>query len=100
MPGMLWDLFLVEIFSSSYLSKISTSLAIGLTNGWFTCTLLSDKTLKCWGDNAAYQLGIDTLGTRTSPVKVNDISDATDISLSSYTTYALLSDGTIKILGI
>lgn len=47
------------------------SLAAGAD---FTCALLKDGTVKCWGNNAAGQLGSSTVPTSSSPLLVPGLS--------------------------
>ncbi len=67
---------------------------------YFTCALLSDKTIRCWGANEYGQLGN---GSTSTPyykvVSVSDISNATQISAGSYHTCALLNNRTIQCWG-
>jgi alpha-tubulin suppressor-like RCC1 family protein len=89
----------------------SSSPATEVSAGHFhTCALLSDCTVKCWGENEAGQLGDGSMNHRhknhiyeddfsPTPVQVNGITNASAISAGHFHTCALLSDGTIKCWG-
>ncbi|MGC9079806.1 MAG: RCC1 domain-containing protein [Nanopusillaceae archaeon] len=64
-----------------------------------TCALLSDGSIKCWGDNYDGQLGDGTNITRYTPVTVQGISNAVAIAAGAFHTCAVLSDGTVKCWG-
>ena len=65
-----------------------------------TCALLSDATVKCWGNNAAGQLGTGATGaTQDSPVVATQFTSVSYVSLGGNTTCAILSDGTAKCVG-
>ncbi len=81
------------------------------TGGYYTCAVMSDDTVWCWGDNQAGQLGDNTTTSSKAPVKV-DFSQVTipsgvtidRVSTSSGRRYysstcASLSDGTIYCWG-
>jgi len=70
--------------------------------GEHTCALLSDGTIRCWGDNTFGQVGNGTLTPIISvPVTVNLPSGvtATAIAAGGSHTCALLNDGTARCRG-
>jgi alpha-tubulin suppressor-like RCC1 family protein len=94
---------------------------VGLSNvtaisagGDVACALISDGTVKCWGDNQFGELGIGTTtgpdtcfpSTATTgyscsatPVAVMGVTGAVAISVGDYLVCALLSDGTVDCWG-
>jgi alpha-tubulin suppressor-like RCC1 family protein len=86
--------------------KTATDIAVG---DQFTCALLNDGTIKCWGRNNWGQLGYghtdrvgDDPGEMGDNLPVVDLGTgrtATDISVATWHTCALLDDSTIKCWG-
>ncbi len=84
-----------------------------------SCVLLSDKTVKCWGDNSSGQLGATSSDTcfvdnnqdypcSKTPLTVSDLSNVRQIALGQNHTCAILGDdistpsneeGTVKCWG-
>ena len=61
-----------------------------------SCALLVDGTARCWGLNVAGALGDDTEGASSTPVVVDNLTNATEIDqgVDGSHTCALLADGT------
>jgi alpha-tubulin suppressor-like RCC1 family protein len=58
-----------------------------------TCALLSDKTVRCWGDNTYDQLGSGSSTLTSSTVPVAVVTNASTLSpLTNVTTLALTTD--------
>ncbi len=68
---------------------------------YFTCSLLSDKTIVCFGDNKLGQLGNGTTNniSNFNLTAVSDIDNATDIITGNEHACALLEDKTVKCWG-
>lgn len=73
-----------------------------------TCAILSDNSLKCWGDNSYGQLGIDSTTSKglsasdmaTLPaVNLGTSRTAKAVALGKYHTCAILDDDTLKCWG-
>ncbi len=89
-------------------SGITTAVAIS-AGGWYTCALLQDGTVRCWGDNTYGQLGNGAILLSPSPnspitptptpVTVSGISTAVAIEAGVFHTCALLRDGTLQCWG-
>jgi len=81
-------------------SGITTATSIGL-GGYHSCVLLTDGTVKCWGENIYGQLGNGTTTpqTSTTPVDVSGITTATSIALGFHHACALLTDGAVMCWG-
>jgi alpha-tubulin suppressor-like RCC1 family protein len=70
-----------------------------------TCARLADGTVKCWGYNAARQLGDHTTTDRTTPVLVKDgggvfnAVDVLEVATGGIHSCALVVDGTVRCWG-
>ena len=68
----------------------------------FTCGLMADGTVRCWGVNFARQLGSATADSsldRTTAIAVPGVVDAIGVSAGFTQACAVLSDGTVKCWG-
>jgi alpha-tubulin suppressor-like RCC1 family protein len=68
--------------------------------GDFSCGMLPDQKIKCWGRNHVGQLGNGSTVTSPSPVQVSGIETALQISSGMNHSCALLPGGTIKCWGL
>ncbi len=77
------------------------SRAIGVAAGRFhTCALMSDGTVKCWGQNSNGQLGDGTTTNQLVPVSVVGLGGtAVSITAGIFHTCVLMSDGTMRCWG-
>ena len=84
--------------------------AVAVSTGYeFTCALLDDGSVKCWGYNSDGQLGLGDdedrgddageMGDSLPPVDLGAGRTATAISAGRYHTCALLDDGSVKCWG-
>ena len=87
--------------SSVPLSVDEISTAVAISTGYqYSCALLLDNTIKCWGYNSNGEIGNGITGNVWSPVAVSGIDSATAISSAvGSTNCALLVDNTIKCWG-
>lgn len=68
--------------------------------GHFTCALLQDRTVQCWGKDNQGQLGNDKkLENQTKPVLVSGLENVIAISTGYSHACALLEDNTVKCWG-
>ena len=88
--------------------KVLTSNS-GTTYGGFSCALLNNNTLKCWGDGSDGKLGQgDTkdrgrsphdMGDNLAPIDLGTGRHATDFCLGSNHVCTLLDNGDVKCFG-
>ncbi|MBL6807347.1 MAG: hypothetical protein ISQ54_07800, partial [Candidatus Poseidonia sp.] len=70
--------------------------------GHYTCAILDDASVKCWGQNTDGQLGIGSTSNTNTPTTINTLgSGRTAVSLATAmsTVCALLDDGSVKCWG-
>ena len=86
-------------FTPVAVSGISNATEVGI--GQLTsCAVLSNGTIKCWGEGNSGQLGNgSTLTNPNSPVTVSGINNAISVSIRLMHACALLSTGSIKCWG-
>jgi len=87
--------------------NVSSAIQVSAGDG-SACALLSAGTIKCWGYNYWGNAGDGTSGSggtdvvnssKTTPVTVSGVADATQISVGNSRTCALLTDQTISCWG-
>ncbi|MFM7064483.1 MAG: RCC1-like domain-containing protein, partial [Actinomycetes bacterium] len=67
--------------------------------GEFTCALVANGSVRCWGENSRGQLGDGTTTDRSVPTAVTSLSSATSISVGTSHACASLADGAVKCWG-
>ena len=76
---------------------------IGVTNveigNDHVCAVMSDTTVKCWGNNVYGQVGNTTGGEVTTPRSVTGLSNVTAVALGTSFSCALKSDATVVCWG-
>ncbi len=77
----------------------AATLANDLAAGEDTCARLSTGHIDCWGDNEEGRLGDPGIRNSDTPVEVQGIGNATEVSAGGRTTCALLSSGRIECFG-
>ena len=77
-------------------SLTNSTLAAGLD---YTCALLPNGSVQCWGYNLYGQLGNGTNTSSNVPVSVSNLTNVTAIDLGAQHTCALLADKTVKCWG-
>src|SRR6266545_456566 len=80
-------------------SGISTAVTVSAADGFHTCALLQDGTVRCWGLNYSGQLGNGSTTDSSTPVTVSGISTAVAVSIGVIHTCASLQDGTVRCWG-
>src|SRR4029079_2751228 len=63
-----------------------------------TCAVLSDQTVRCWGDNSVHQLGHSPLAFATSPVAVPNVTGHL-VMLGGDTSCNLRTSGVVECWG-
>ena len=85
-----------------------TTPEISAAKDEFSCALLADGTVRCWGRNGVGQLGDGTTAGRLNPVQVlasgstqgsSVLEDVTQISAGGFHACALLEDETVRCWG-
>jgi len=66
--------------------------------GTFTCGLMGDKTVSCWGSNSSGQLGTGNTLQSSSPVPVSNLSGVTAIA-AGYDYACAVAGGRVKCWG-
>ncbi|MBU2644620.1 hypothetical protein KKI24_07930 [bacterium] len=77
---------------------ISSAVQVDTGND-FSCALLSDRTVQCWGNGDNGKLGNGAILTQNTPVPVSLVSGAVQLSVGYNHACALIYDGTIKCWG-
>lgn len=63
------------------------------------CMVLSDGTVRCWGQNADRELGTSSASNATTPQPVQNITTAKVVAVSSTQSVALLANGSVVTWG-
>ena len=63
------------------------------------CAVMTDGTVRCWGENDAGECGQTPAGEVTSPTPVPGLVGVTQVAATFDATCALLSDKTVKCFG-
>jgi alpha-tubulin suppressor-like RCC1 family protein len=79
---------------------ISAAVAVTASDGYHSCAVLQDGTVRCWGDNVSGQLGDGTRTGTSTPVTVSGISTAVTVSSGDFHTCALLLGGAVSCWGL
>jgi alpha-tubulin suppressor-like RCC1 family protein len=65
----------------------------------FTCAVVSDGTLRCWGINNYGQLGVASTNNQLAPIQVPGLSNVQMVAIGWRYTCALLWDGQVNCWG-
>ncbi|MBI4705828.1 MAG: hypothetical protein HY744_32445 [Deltaproteobacteria bacterium] len=80
-------------------SPVVEAIAAG-GNGGHACALMSDRTLRCWGDNYWGQAGVpDPYPCAARPTRVRTIEDVVEVALGAQHSCARLEDSTVACWG-
>lgn len=78
----------------------TTQALLSLSSGTdFSCAVLTDKSIKCWGAGGSGRLGNASNTEQRRPVSVMGITTAASVSCGYHHTCALLDDTTVRCWG-
>lgn len=91
----------ISAVSTGKLTTSKSNRVVAISAGNHTCALITDGTIRCWGDNTLGQLGSDPAQIQFSstPLVVNGVSGAIAISTNYNHTCALLKNSTVTCWG-
>lgn len=89
-----------RVFTPTIIEGIDDAVGLAAGNR-HTCALHADGGVSCWGDNEFGQLGVGAaaLVTSATPVQVDDLPSAIQVSAGHGHSCALLADGTVSCWG-
>jgi hypothetical protein len=77
-----------------------TNAIKSMPGGYFTCAMMPDNTIQCWGRNQDGQLGNGDATTDTGlPAPVQNLGAVADLSTGGYHNCALMPDRTVMCWG-
>ncbi len=79
-------------------ASISTAIASGTSQ--YSCALLKNASLECWGINNEGELGNGETGSVGTPSGVDQLKSVAEVSTGGATTCALLNQGTVDCWGL
>ena len=79
-------------------APVTSAIAVA-AGSQHTCAIMTDKTVKCWGDNFWRQVGDGTKTDRNTPVTVVGVSGASAISAGDRHTCVIVAGGQVKCWG-
>ncbi len=86
--------------SSTPVTVTGLNTVVAVTSGGYhSCALLSNNTVRCWGENSDGQLGNNTTTASSTAVVASGLTDAVAISAGTYHTCALRTGGGISCWG-
>jgi len=85
--------------SPQFVHNMATAVKT-IVGGYFTCAILSDRTVQCWGRNQDGQLGNGDATTDIAlPAPVIGLGTVADFAAGGYHACGLMGDGTAKCWG-
>lgn len=78
----------------------AVAISSGNTGGGFSCALIADGTVRCWGGNSLGQLGDGTTTNQSAPVAVPGLNNVVALATGLAHACALRADGTVRCWGL
>ncbi|MCX7747308.1 MAG: fibronectin type III domain-containing protein [Clostridia bacterium] len=72
-------------------------IKLGISSSY---AVMEDGTVKAWGKNNTYQLGLGDTSDRIVPEKITSLAEVRSVWPGSDFSFALLNDGTVKAWGL
>jgi alpha-tubulin suppressor-like RCC1 family protein len=79
--------------------SIPSGVADVVVGAFHTCARMTDETARCWGSGASGRLGDGTGATQASPVAVQNLTSALELSAYDGHTCARTRDGAVRCWG-
>jgi len=79
-------------------SGISGAIAV-VGGGYHVCAVLSDQTMRCWGENDFGELGNGSTANSSTPVPVSGIAGPTFVTLGTWHSCVMMPDLTVRCWG-
>ena len=74
------------------------AVAVAAQGEW-SCAVLADRSVRCWGASSLGQLGPDVKNASATPVAIAGLGDVADLALGSYHGCARTSAGGVRCWG-
>jgi len=84
--------------AGAFVTGLNTAIQVS-AGSEFSCAVLSDGTIQCWGEGARGKLGNGTTNDTNVPSTVSEITTAVQVSCGYDHACALLSDYSVKCWG-
>ena len=85
---------------TSSLGSGRTAVAISSGSSWFTCVILDDGSVSCWGYNIYNQLGDGTTTSRTTPTQTSSLGTTTNPRNAALSERDFDGDGILNIFDV
>lgn len=101
--GQLGQAAVIDLLYPTQVTDLGTSVVKGVAGWEHTCVILTDGSVRCWGNDDYYQLGLgrkhrDTIYKPTMPLGLT--GGIVTLKSGPYTTCAITDDGYAKCWGM
>jgi hypothetical protein len=80
--------------------ELSSARALSISaDSYYTCALLENHSVRCWGDNGFGTLGDGTRSDSAVPVAVKELGGVTQLDLGLLDACAVIEDGSLRCWG-